>query len=188
MIRINLLGVESKHTKRRVGLETTQKAAIACSVMLLATGSLICWWYWSLDQQAERLEQEIAAARQETQRLGAILEDVKRFQGRRAELEQRVALIEELRQGQSAPVRLLDEVSRSIPDRLWLTELRQEDTDVTLTGRATSLTALSDLVSNLETSGYFRRPVEIVDSQVEEEEGIEVVRFSVKGQFSVPSS
>ena len=190
MIRINLLGVERKHAKRQAGLDLPQKAAIACSVILLATVALVGWWYWSLDQQAARLEQEIAAAQQETQRLGAILEDVKGFQARRAELQQRVALIEELRNGQSAPVRLLDEVSRSVPDRLWLTELRQEDNEVTLTGRAMSLTSISDLVSNLETSGYFRRPVEIVDSQVvlEQEEGIEVVRFSVKGQFLVPGS
>ena len=188
MIRINLLGTGRERIRRRVGLEATQKVVIGAGAILLATGGLIGWWYWSLGQESTRLDQEIAAAQQETQRLGSILTEVQRFETRRTDLQQRVALIEELREGQSVPVRLLDEVSRSVPDRLWLTELRQQESDVTLSGRATSLTALSDLVSNLETSGFFMRPVEILDSQVEQQEGIGVVRFSVKGQFAVPSS
>ena len=36
-------------------------------------------------------------------------------------LQQRVTLIEQLRKGQSAPVHVLDEISKSLPDRLWLT-------------------------------------------------------------------
>jgi type IV pilus assembly protein PilN len=98
-----------------------------------------------------------------------------------------VALIEELRKGQSGPVHLLDEISRSVPDRLWLTELKQDDTEVRLDGRTTTLTALSDFVGNLEGSGYFARPVEILDSKVETVQGVgDVVRFSVKAQFVMP--
>ena len=39
-----------------------------------------------------------------------------------AQLQQRVQLIEQLRSGQSVPVQLLDHVSRSLPDMLWLTD------------------------------------------------------------------
>ena len=35
-------------------------------------------------------------------------------------------------------------------------------------GRTTSLTALSDFVANLEASGWFKKPVEILDSQVDQ--------------------
>ena len=40
-------------------------------------------------------------------------------------------------------------------------------------GLRTSLTALSDLVANLEASGYFKKPVEIVDSAGRRGAGVE---------------
>jgi Tfp pilus assembly protein PilN len=84
---------------------------------------------------------------------------------------------------------MLDEISRALPDRLWLTTLTQDTTGVKLDGRTTSLTALSDFVGNLENSGYFARPVEIIDSQVESAQGTgDVVRFSVKAQFQLPGA
>ena len=184
MIRINLLAVERKPKK---SFDIGQKVPIACSLIVLLTAVGIGWRFWSLRQESVRLDQEIVAAQQESQRLQAVLRQVDDFEKRKAQLQQRVALIEELRKGQSGPVHLLDEVSRSVPDRLWLTELKQDDTEVRLDGRTTTLTALSDFVGNLEGSGYFARPVEILDSKVETVQGVgDVVRFSVKAQFVMP--
>ncbi len=61
---------------------------------------------------------------------------------------------------------VLDEISRSLPDRLWLTELKQVGSDFTIMGFAASLPSLSDFVANLEATKWFKRPVEILDSQV----------------------
>jgi Tfp pilus assembly protein PilN len=67
--------------------------------------------------------------------------------------------------------------------------MKQDAEVLRLDGRTTSLTALSDFVGNLESSGYFARPVEILDSQVETVQGTgDVVRFSVKAQFVMPGS
>lgn len=184
MIRINLLAVERK-PKRTFNLG--QKAPIACSLILIATAIGIGWRFWSLRQQSARLDAAIVQARQDAESLRSVLKQVEDFEARKSQLQQRVALIEELRRGQTGPVRLLDELSRAIPDRLWLTELKQENADVRIDGRTTSLTALSDFVGNLEGSGYFARPVEILDSRVEAVQGTgDVVRFSVKAQFVMP--
>ena len=88
------------------------------------------------------------------------------FEARRERLQQRVSLIEELRRGQTAPVHMLDQVSRSLPDMMWLTKMTQTGYDVTIEGNCLSLTSLSDFVANLESSRYFARPVEIVTSEV----------------------
>ena len=62
---------------------------------------------------------------------------------------------------------MLDEISRALPDLLWLTEMKQDDSGaLTVEGRCANLTSLSDFVGNLERSGYFVKPVEIIDSQV----------------------
>jgi type IV pilus assembly protein PilN len=191
MIRINLLAVEREKPKRRAAaFGATQKLTIACSLILLATAVGIVWWFWWLQQRDRQLEREIAAAEQESSRLREVLAQVQKFETQKAQLQQRVVLIEELRKGQGGAVHLLDQVSRALPDRLWLTQLRQDPKDGTTTidGMATSLNALSDFVANLEGSGYFKRPVEIVSSQVENQQGTELVRFTVRGTFVMPGT
>jgi type IV pilus assembly protein PilM len=194
---INLLAVERQRSKRRIGLQPAQKVAIAAALILVVTGVGMGWRYWSVRQNMTRLDGEIAAAEAETRRLRTLLADVQKFEARRAQLQQRVALIEELRKGQGGPVRMLDAISRAMPDRLWLTQLTEKldpktkVTDVTLQGVSTSLTSLSDFIGNLEASGYFAKPVEIVQSALEAPQqgsagGAELVRFTVKAIFQVP--
>jgi type IV pilus assembly protein PilN len=192
MIRINLLAVDRKPVTP--GIDLAQKITIGCSLLLVATAALLGWRFWSIRQDSVRLDQDIRSAQAETDRLRSVLEQVSAFEKRRTQLQQRVALIEELRKGQSGPVHLLDEVSRAMPDRLWLTQMQQQDGEVRVEGRTTSLTALSDFVGNLESSGYFARPVEILDSQVESQ-GTQatagpgdLVKFTVKAQFSMPGA
>lgn len=191
MIRINLLAAEREKPKRRGGgLSLAQKLTIACSVVLVFTAVGIVWWFWYLQQEGGRLDRDIAAAEQETLRLREVLSQVQKFETQRAQLQQRVALIEELRKGQTGPVHLLDEVSRALPDRLWLTQMYEDKKDGALMvdGLTNSLTALSDFVANLEASGYFKRPVEIVSSQMQPQQGAELVRFTVKAMFVMPAA
>jgi type IV pilus assembly protein PilN len=150
----------------------------------------IGWWYWSLKLQSDRIEDDIVTSQKETARLRTLIQQVQTNDARRAQLQQRVALIEELRKGREGPVRMLDEISRSLPDMLWLTEVKQQGMDLTITGRCTSLTALSDFVDNLKLGGFFQ-PVEILDSQVEPTvpaAGGGLTRFSIKATFVMPGA
>lgn len=187
MIRVNLLSQE-RAAASASRYDLVQLVPIVCGLVLLLTAAGIGWWYWSLDGEAARLDQEIAEAQREQDRLQSILVQVTRFETRKSALEQRVSLIEELRRDQSGPVHMLDELSRSLPDRLWLTELNEEESDLTIQGQASSLTALSDFVANLEASPYFRRPVEILNSQVEPQVEGDLIRFTVKAGFQLPGA
>ena len=186
MIKINLLAVDRERAKRRAKFQIGQKVTVACSLILVATALLLGWWYWSLKNDSADLDQQIAEAQRETVRLQSVIQQVQQFEARRAQLQQRVSLIEQLRKGQTGPVHLLDIISRSLPDSMWLTELKQTGTEVLLDGQCTSLTALSDFVSSLEASGLFQGPVEIVDSRSEGGTATtpEVIRFSVKARPS----
>lgn len=188
MIRINLLAVRRKAPEPSFAI--AQKAPLLCSLLLLATALGIGWRFWSVRQESARLTDEIQRAQREAQSLRSVLEQVQQFEQRKILLQQRVALIEELRQGQTAPVHMIDEVSRAVPDRLWLTEMKQDAGGLRIDGRTTSLTSLSDFIGNLESSGYFARPVEIIDSQVENatQNTVDVVKFTVKAQFAMPGT
>ena len=184
MIRINLLTVDRDRTKRKATFEIGQKITVACSLILVAAALVVGWWFWSLQRDSANLDQQIADAERETQRLQSVIQQVAQFEARRAQLQQRVTLIEELRKGQTGPVHLLDHISKSLPESMWLIDLKQSASEITLEGRCTSLNALSDFVSALEASNLFERPVEIIDSRVEAATPStpELIRFSVKAR------
>ena len=190
MIRINLLAVDrDKKKKKAVTLQAGQKMTIGCSLILMLAVLFIGWRYWALSRESAQLDADIAAAQQETTRLHTIIVQVQVFEQRKAQLQQRVVLIEQLRKGQTGPVHMLDQISRALPPMLWLTELKQVGpSDVVIDGKATTLTGLSDFVSNLEASGYFKRSIEIVSTNTETvaQPASELVKFSIKATFQQP--
>jgi type IV pilus assembly protein PilN len=188
MIRINLLAVERERTKKKSTFQTGQKVTIACSLVLVGALVAIGWRYLALNSESKQLDIDIANSQQEATRLHAIILQVQEFEQRKAQLQQRVVLIEQLRKSQTGPVHMLDQISRALPPSLWLTALKQDDTAITIDGRCTTLTALSDFVANLEATGYFKKSVEIVSSQMETIAAppSDIVKFSVKGVFITP--
>jgi type IV pilus assembly protein PilN len=189
MIRINLLVVDRQRARSRMLIPAALKVTIGATVILLATAALIGWWFWSLRTHSLQLDEDLLAAEAETRQIRSVLEQVRKFESQKALLQQRVTLIEQLRTGQYAPVHVLDEISKSLPDRLWLNELTQTGQEFTIGGMTDSLTAVSDFVANLESTRWFKKPVEIVDSQVQADaKAGDLIRFVVKAQFVDPSA
>jgi type IV pilus assembly protein PilN len=190
MIRINLLAAERDRAKKKaVTLGTTgQKLAIGCSLILVLAALFIGWRYWTVTRDSAELDKEIAAAQQETTRLHSIIQQVQQFEQRKAQLQQRVVLIEQLRKGQTGPVHMLDQISRALPPMLWLTELKQTGTDIVIDGKCTTPIGVSDFVANLEASGYFKRSIEIVSTTTEpmQQPQGELIKFSIKAIFQQP--
>jgi type IV pilus assembly protein PilN len=187
MIRINLLAIERERTKRRATFQLAEKVTVACSLILVVTGVFLAWWWWTLSRQAADLERDIAAAQGETARLRVVIARVQQAEQRRNQLEQRVELIEQLRKSQTAPVHLLYQVSRNLPDGLWLMTLQQNGADVTLEGRCLVLSAVSELVNNVQSSGYFKKPVDVsTDTEKNDQAGSELVKFTLKAQYAPP--
>jgi type IV pilus assembly protein PilN len=189
MIRINLLATERRAAKAATrGFEAGQKMMILGSLILVLTLAGLGWRFWALGQQAAGIDAQIETAQREEMRLQEILKQVQEFEARRTTLEQRVQLIDELRKGQTAPVHMIDQVSRSLPDMTWLTGLTQNGYTLTIQGRCLTLTSLSDYIGNLEGSRYFMRPVEIVESSVLAGDGKttpDLIQFTIRGTFQM---
>jgi type IV pilus assembly protein PilN len=192
MIRINLLAVErgpvGKKTKKSAGVTAAQRVTIGAALILLSTVVTVGWWFWSLRAEGIQLDQDIARAEVEANQLRSVLASVQKFETRKAQLQQRVSLIEQLRRGQTGPVHILDEISKSLPDRLWLVSMSQRGDDFTIAGQTTSLTGVSDFVANLEATRWFKKPVEIVDSTVEQTANGDLVRFTVRATSDNPEA
>ena len=185
MIRINLLGGERPKVRRTFAFDIGHQVTLACGVVLVATALGLGWWYRSIDQASRRVDAELASAQQDATRLRTVLAEVRRSEAARGQLQQRVTLIQQLRRGQGIPVQLLDHVSRSLPEMLWLTDLKEEGDFLTIEGRTTTLIGLSDFVNNLGTNAVLQKPIEILDSAAEGGEsktgaGPDLIKFTVR--------
>ncbi|MFO7302961.1 MAG: PilN domain-containing protein [Acidobacteriota bacterium] len=188
MIRVNLLASSPGVDAPREWLPAEQRSAMGGVIVLLVTAlGLAGYWYYQQRVLAD-VEVRIAAAETELTRLKDAAELVERAEARRAELAERLALIDRLRASKRAPVTLLETVSYSVPEGLWLLELSQSGPTVQIDGRATSITAVTDFTERLQTSGYFLRPVEIVSTATEAIDDVPVVRFVVKADVVPPQS
>lgn len=188
MIRINLLAGEplpEGPTRPGAG----PRAAVACGVIVLgAVLGLMLREGLAIGGESNRLDHRVRVLGRQLAELDGVSARRREVERRGDDLARRVALTEALRAAQGAPVRLLDQVGRALPEDAWLTELRQRGDEVTLTGRVTDMTGLTALVAGLESSGHFPPPIEIVDSRWEAEGAAEAVHFEIRARFALPSS
>lgn len=191
MIRINLLGVDRQKKARAAAFNINQYATHCCVLVLVLAGAGVGLWYWSLQQASTQADADLATARQQLTQLQPVIRQVQEFDQRRAQLQERITVIERLRDGQRTPVQLLDHVSRSLPEMLWLTAMTQRDAEVTIEGRTTTLIGVSDFIGNLGNGDVLQKPIELVSSQVEPAPPTrggppppDVIRFSIKAQIT----
>ncbi len=148
MIRINLLAVERDRGKKKaVTFGTGQKLTIGCSLILVLARAVHRLALLGARRASRRSSTPRSPRRSRRRtRLHSVIQQVQQFEQRKAQLQQRVVLIEQLRKGQTGPVHMLDQISRALPPMLWLTELKQTGTDVIIDGKCTTLTGLSEFV------------------------------------------
>ena len=65
----------------------------------------------------------------------------------------------QLKRNQSGPVHLLDEISKQLPDFLWLDNMNEASWSVMINGKATTYNAVSNFYNNLTGSRYFSNVV-----------------------------
>ena len=188
MIRINLAAAE-RAAKKKTAIApgpSLPSAGTLQSYLLLAVfaggAAVVCagtWWLQS--NKLKDLDTRIAADQKRQRDLQAIARQVQDFQQKKATLENKVAVIEMLRAAQKSPVHMLDEISKSLPDYVWLTQMDETRGNVRFTGQSNSLAAVADFISAMQRSGWFPT-VELVSSQEQKA----LVNFSLQGNFTDP--
>jgi type IV pilus assembly protein PilN len=163
MIKINLL-TEVKQAQRKKGKGGGGEGAFnlnnALMLACVALGLAYCgFMYFKISSQAKVLDVQIADREREKARLEKILEEVARFEKKKANLQKKIDLINELKRNQKGPVKIMDEVSRMIPDLLWLDSLGLKNSDaLTIRGRALNLNAVANFIDNVKGNALFTEP------------------------------
>ncbi len=186
MIRINLVAPERAKAKVKAAAGPAAAPGVLQSFLLLVLfvgGALVvCAGAWFLKtQELKKLDEQIAADRKRQADLQAIKQQVDQFQQKKAILENKVLVIERLRLAQKSPVHMLDEISKALPDYVWLTSMDETRGNIRFSGESNSLAAVADMISALQRSGWFPQ-VDLAGAQ----EQANLVRFDLTATFPDP--
>lgn len=173
MIRINLL--PAREARRRV--ELRHQIQVAVVVVVAAIGGGI-WGYMAQNSNLQEHQRELAGIQDEIKRLEVIVKEVQKFETRQALLQKKVGAIEDIKTKQRRPAHVLADISRSLPDQVWLVSIKDTGTGTQISGRSFDNVGIAAFMENLERSSSFGN-VELIESRSELLQGRQVVVFTV---------
>ncbi|MGH2571397.1 MAG: PilN domain-containing protein [bacterium] len=182
MIRINLLPQDArKRTPGTAGLDKTKV------IPFTALGLVVAGCIATITLQNAKLssvEQEVASARAEAEQYKKTIALINDMVQREAELNRRLTLVRTLDENRFRTVKILDQVSQTVPHYLWLTSLKNISPDrVAIEGYAFSNLVVSDLMTRLEDSNMFD-DVQLTVAKRRLVDGQNAVNFTVTSSVS----
>jgi len=122
-------------------------------------GLLIGGGYFFWQKRELKAREAIVAERTiEAQKLESIIKEVEDYQKRKDNLQQRIDLINQLKQNQKGPVRILDQISLDLPDLVWLDSMEINAGRVSLSGRGLNPNAIALFIENVKNDPFFEEP------------------------------
>ena len=189
MIKINLLA-ERKAAKAKASPSASpMKLDMGGSQNLLLAGIILIGflvalgWSWARMAELSKVQNEKVQAEAELKRLEEVRKKAEAFKKQKELLERKITLITDLKKKQAVPVHILDQVSRNLPDFMWLDSMSASSNTISIMGKATTYNAVSNLYDNLRASGQFTDVV--LGKTTEITEG---VSFSLTCRYAPPGA
>jgi type IV pilus assembly protein PilN len=153
MPRINLLPwrEQERKIKRREFLVAAGAAVFAAVVFAL--GGKLVYSSWTDSQTAKNnlLKKEIV-------KLDAQIADIQDLEERKQRLVARMEIIEKLQSSRPKVVHLFDELVKTVPEGIYLTQIKQAENHLEIRGIAQSSTRVSTYMRNIDSSAWLANP------------------------------
>jgi type IV pilus assembly protein PilN len=164
VILINLLPHRALALKKRRDVFT---ASFALSVLLGGVISVLIFFWISSQISFQREQNQLL--QDENRRLDDKIKNIAALESEISALQARQQAVEDLQADRNLPVHLLTELSRQLPDGVFVSNMRQESQSVVLQGQAQSNERVSELLRNLsKNTRWFGRPelIEIIAGSI----------------------
>lgn len=163
MIRINLLPtrIVDQVSSRRKELGLVGSIFVITLLSILVAQVFQSSTLTETDDRVSRLERDLTKIRKENQ-------DLEKLEQQKKDLEEKIRVVNLLisPQRRTASVHVLDDLSASTPQFLWLTEYTENRSVAQIRGKAIDNQTIASFANNLAASSYFRN-VEIRETQQE---------------------
>jgi len=175
MLQINLLPV--REVRKRF---EARQILLQQLLVLILTGAAIGGFQARLSGQIDTTQARIHQMDKDIAQFKPQIEQVEGFKKKKKELEKKIEVIESLDRQRRGPVRILAELSDRIPDRVWLTSLETNGSQVKMQGESLDNELVAMFVKNLGESKYFS-DVDLGGTKLDKQKkGLNLVRFDLK--------
>ncbi|MDI6800657.1 MAG: PilN domain-containing protein [Thermodesulfovibrionales bacterium] len=187
MIKINLIAErkkkkEKKEKKAEVRVPSKLPVAIIGITFITLLGAVALFFY--LQSEVSSLKSQSESNKITINDLQKKITETKKYEALNKEINQRSNVIETLRNSQSVPVKILDIVSRKVPEGVWLSALTYKVNAVGLEGYAFTNIEIVSYVENLKKSEDFT-DVYLEESKQVEIEKVLVYKFKLRFNVKV---
>ncbi|HVT18616.1 MAG TPA: PilN domain-containing protein [Thermoanaerobaculia bacterium] len=183
MIKINLLseGKRPAAVRRAKGVAGAKQVGQWLMLVCVLAGVLAAagWWY-VLKGRLEEKQQEVRVAQRQVDELQAVIKEVEDFKRKKSELERKIKVINDLKANQRGPVRVMDYISKSLPELLWLDRMNMGPANIEIDGRAFNTNAVANFMDNLDKVPEFKEPT-LKDTT---EQAAGVYKFAINFDYS----
>lgn len=140
---------------REEARERSRKNFMMIAIASLAFGvlSIFAWYSWMQSMMAYQ-ESRNQRLTMETQKLDRTIAEIKKLDATRKALLDRIEIIDKLQATRPGIVHLFDEMVKSLPSGLYLTELEQTGSNIKLVGKAESNARVSSYMDRLNSSDW----------------------------------
>jgi type IV pilus assembly protein PilN len=146
MIRINLLPFRAARKK-----ENIRKQVSVFFLCLMLVMIVLVWVHFYLGSKRTRLTANVTDTKKELALYKKKNEEIKEIRKKLQDLEMRQNVIKDLEKQRFLPVHILDELTGEIvAERMWLTRLRIEGTQMDVDGIALDNNTVAKFITNLE--------------------------------------
>ncbi len=112
---------------------------------------------------------------------------VKTFKKRKKQLRSKLDVIDSLEQARNGPVRVLDELSERVPDRLWLTSISTKGKGIKLEGQSLDNSVVAEFLRGLNASPFFGNVDLDKTSGGKVVKGVRLVNFEIRADMISPT-
>ena len=182
MIKINLL---PRDGRPRGPVNVNLTILFASLGVLVVLAGMGYGWYW-VNDQVVRLDATIKQTEADLKRFEELAKQVDLFQAEKKRLEEKIKIISSLMLDQTGPVRLLDEVSKALPNEVWLTSFARSGKKMDIQGVAFSNVKVADFMTNLSGASSLISSVDLLESAKGAVEQVPVERFSITVELKEP--
>jgi type IV pilus assembly protein PilN len=189
MIKINLLKPEKKEVAAggtTISLtEEAKPSQLSLPALIGAIAITICGIGLLYFLQSSELSSETKLLADRTLRkaeLEKVLKELAEIETTKLELDNKIKIITDLKLRQKDAVFMMDKMSRSLPEWVWLTNLNFRGGSVAISGKALSNNLIADLINNLQNSNSFVN-VQLKSTTRKKEAGIDIFEFRIECQF-----
>ncbi|MCB0323734.1 MAG: PilN domain-containing protein [Bdellovibrionales bacterium] len=177
MIRINLLGEKQDKT----GIYAIQILSFAAAVLLCLGGCFIA--HSTLTSELASLEGEKAVQQSRLAKLRKQTKKVEELEKMRKLREEKLTTIATLKSRKQGPVRVLADLTESVPERAWLLTVTQKGEMVEFGGIALDNQTVSKFMAALEASDYFHS-VDLVRSAQYIRDDVKLQQFALSAKLT----